>query len=77
MTKMHEAQYRGHVSKLYSDLQEIHEGNKIKGEVTIVIAPAVGEDETLFERQAGSGFDPLRDAEIKCNILTVARNLNK
>ena len=76
LTKLHETHYRGEVSKLRAQLEEQAEGKKLKGEVTLVIAPPVEDDEAMFKQAKGSGFDALRDAEIKCNILTVAKQLD-
>jgi 16S rRNA C1402 (ribose-2'-O) methylase RsmI len=47
MTKMHEAYHRGSVTKVLDILNEIVEDGKLKGEITLVVAPCADLESTL------------------------------
>ena len=78
LTKMHEAHYSGTVTQVFDDLQKAHEDKRIKGEVTIVLAPALKNEaqemETDLKRQ---GFDLSKDAHLTVNVLKVAQTLDQ
>ena len=76
LTKMNETHYRGEVSKVRSEIEAKIEGSRLKGEVTIVVAP--GADEELENAKAvkGSGFDPVRDSQLDINVIKTAKILN-
>ena len=58
LTKKHETHYRGSLAEVMEQLQERSEGNRLRGEVTMVLAPGSSEDEQIAEIAKGTGFDP-------------------
>lgn len=75
LTKMHESHHRGPVGKVLSLLREQSETQRLKGEVTLVIAPGVESDNFLGEQLKKEGFDK-KDASVTVNMLRVAETLN-
>ena len=75
LTKRHEQHLRDGVQRVRSQLEELIEGSRLKGEVTLVIS-AWKDDEELKQILRGQGFNPNRDAIMKVNILTIAQRLN-
>lgn len=53
------------------------EGGRLKGEVTLVVAP--GEDATgkLHAEAKGLGFDISKDSQVNVSMLSVAETLDK
>ena len=61
---------------MIEEIQTKYEGNRIKGEVTLVIGPSTNEEEEVAKAIKGSGFDPKRDAKVSVNIVDMAKQLN-
>lgn len=76
LTKKFETHYRGPVGEVRRDLEDKIEGSKMKGEVTLVVAPCEDQEEYMAEVAKGTGFDPKRDSKVTINIIEVARALN-
>lgn len=57
-------------------LSEMYEGKRIKGEITIVISPWQ-EDKEYEEILRSQKFNPQKDAEIRINMLDVAKKLDE
>ena len=47
---------------MIEELSEKSEGSRLKGEVTMVLAPGSSEELELLKIAKGTGFDPQRDA---------------
>ena len=62
LTKMHERHFRDTVTKVLSQLEEEAEGSRLRGEVTLVIAPFEEADTEADQALRSTGFDPRRDA---------------
>ena len=75
LTKFHETHYRGTVKKVLDELQQIREDGKLKGEITLVIAPGEDKEAKVASEAKGMGFDVSRDSEIKVDILQMCRTL--
>lgn len=76
LTKLHETHYRGQVGKVLEQMTDLSEAKKLKGEVTLVIAPGTDLQMELESMAKGSGFDPTNESEVKCNILKIAQTLD-
>ena len=64
------------MERVRSHLETSYEGSRLKGEVTVVISPGQDTDE-LEATLRGQKFDPNRDAQVRINILDIARRLNE
>lgn len=62
LTKLHETHYRGPVGKVLEQIQEQTEGSKLKGEVTLLLAPGDDENRRQAEEARGLGFDVNKDS---------------
>ena len=51
------------------------DGNRLKGEITMVIAPGTSEELELEKITKGTGFEPNRDSIQKVNAIEIAKNL--
>ena len=58
LTKKFETHYRGRIERIIEDLSIKSEGSRLKGEVTVVLAPGSSEDLEIQQIVKGSGFDP-------------------
>ena len=76
LTKKFETHYRGKVSEIRQQMEEKSEGQKLKGEVTLILAPGEDEEQYMAEIAKGTGFDPKRDSKVNVNIIEIARQLN-
>lgn len=76
LTKRHEQHLRDTVERMMDHLQETYEGKRIKGEITIVISPWQ-EDQEYEDILRSQKFNPQKDAEIKINMLDVAKKLDE
>ena len=76
LTKMNETHYRGEVSKVREEIEAKIEGSRLKGEVTIVIAASQNEELEDAKAYKGSGFNPVRDAQLNINAIDTARTLH-
>jgi len=76
LTKKFETSYRGPVAEVRVELEEKLEGSKMKGEITLVVAPGDDQEEYMAEVAKGTGFDPKRDSKLTINIIEVAKALN-
>ena len=76
LTKRHETHYRGGVKDIREELEQKIEGTRMKGEVTLILAPGEDQEEYMAEVAKGTGFDPKRDAKLTINIIDLARSLN-
>jgi len=76
LTKKFETHYRGPVSEIRQELEDKIEGSKMKGEVTLIVAPGEDQEEYMAEIAKGSGFDPKRDSKVNVNIIEMAKTLN-
>ncbi len=47
MTKLHEEYHRGPVTKVLEKINDIAEEGRLKGEITLVIAPCIDIERTL------------------------------
>eukprot|EP00354_Favella_ehrenbergii_P003883 CAMPEP_0170458720 /NCGR_PEP_ID=MMETSP0123-20130129/5604_1 /TAXON_ID=182087 /ORGANISM="Favella ehrenbergii, Strain Fehren 1" /LENGTH=92 /DNA_ID=CAMNT_0010722979 /DNA_START=892 /DNA_END=1170 /DNA_ORIENTATION=- len=75
LTKKFETHHRGTLEQVMEQLSEKSEGSRLKGEVTMVIAPGVSEELELQKITKGTGFDAQRDAIQKVNAIEIARQL--
>lgn len=57
------------------DLSLKSEGSRLKGEVTMVIAPGASEELEMQRIVKGTGFDVQRDAIQKVNVIEIAKQL--
>ena len=55
------------------DLSLKSEGSRLKGEVTMVIAPGASEELEMQRIVKGTGFDVQRDAIQKVNVIEIAK----
>lgn len=73
LTKRHEKHYTGEVLKIREQIENENEGSRIKGEVTMVLAPYDSieqkEQEAILKK---GGFDPKRDVNLKIDVMKVA-----
>ena len=77
LTKRNEAHYRDTVSRVREHLEQVSEGTRLKGEVTMVLAPWRREDEEEYrEMLRSSTFDPNRDAQVRVDLVQIAERLN-
>jgi len=77
LTKRYEQHIRDTVIRVRQHLEQAFEGRRVKGEVTMIIAPWVDEEmEEQKDIQRGAYFDAKRDAVVKTNILTLAERLH-
>ena len=51
------------------------DGNRLKGEVTMVLAPGTSEELEMERIVKGTGFDPKRDSMQKVNAIEIAKQL--
>lgn len=78
LTKLNEAHYRDTVSRLREHLEQVSEGTRLKGEVTMVLAPWRREDEEEYrEMLRSSSFNPNRDAQVRVDLVKLAERLNE
>ena len=78
LTKLHERHYRDSVSRVREQLETETEGSRFKGEVTLVISPYSDSDQEGSDKIIrNSGFDPKRDANVKVDLISVAKKLNE
>ena len=59
------------------DMAERYEGSRIKGEVTMVVAPGVSEELELEKITKGTGFNVKKDSIQKVNVVEVAKRLEQ
>lgn len=76
LTKMHETHFRGQVGKVLEEIMELTESARLKGELTLVVAPGTDVQSEMETLAKGTGFDPTNESEVKCNILKVAETLD-
>jgi len=77
LTKRFEQHICDTVIRVRQHLEQAFEGKRVKGEVTMIIAPWVDEEmEEQKDIQRGAYFDAKRDAVVKTNILTLAGRLH-
>lgn len=57
-------------------MQTIREEGKLKGEITLVIAPGEDKVAKVANEAKGLGFDVSRDSEIKVDILQMCKTLD-
>ena len=77
LTKKHEEHYRDTIERLIEHFEEVTEAQRLKGEITMVLAPFVdAEEEERKDILRGQHFNPARDSIMKINILTMADKLN-
>ena len=69
LTKMNETHFRGDVSNVRTEIETKIEGSRLKGEVTIVVAPGIDEELENAKAVKGSGFDPVRDSKTTINVI--------
>jgi 16S rRNA C1402 (ribose-2'-O) methylase RsmI len=50
LTKRHEQHYRDSVNKIRTYLEELNEGNRMKGEITMIISPYKDADQLETEQ---------------------------
>ena len=73
---MHESHNRGPAGKVLSLLRDQTENQRLKGEVTLVIAPGKETDLLVGEQLKKEGFDK-KDAAVLVNMVRVAETLNQ
>ena len=73
---MHESHNRGPVAKVLTQFREETESSRLKGEVTLVIAPGKEADQYLGESLKKEGFSK-KDASVTVNMVKVAETLNQ
>mmetsp|Transcript_4366 Transcript_4366/g.7373 ORF Transcript_4366/g.7373 Transcript_4366/m.7373 type:complete len:396 (-) Transcript_4366:46-1233(-) len=76
LTKRHERNLRDGAQRVRQQIEEHTEGARLKGEVTLVLAPWAEEGEERLILQ-GQQFDPNRDAQVRVDIMRVAKKLNE
>ena len=76
LTKRHEQHLRDSVSRLREQLEQEYEGQKIKGEITIVLPPTK-EDQEFESILKSQKFNPNKDSLVRVNVLTIAQKLNE
>ena len=76
LTKRHETHFRGNVEDVREEIELKIEGSRMKGEVTMVLAPGVNEEKYMAEVAKGTGFDTKRDAKLTINIIDMAKALD-
>ena len=70
LTKRHETHYRGTIEQILEQLSDQAEGSRLKGEVTMVLAPSsTSEELEIQDLIKGSGFDPKKDSMQKVNAI--------
>ena len=62
LTKKFETHYRGSLEQIMEQLMLKTEDSRLKGEITMVLAPGVSEEAEMQQIVKGSGFDYQRDA---------------
>ena len=60
-----------------TELQEKSDGARLKGEITMVVAPGISEEIELQKIAKGTGFDPQRDTIQKVDAIQIAKNLQQ
>ena len=58
LTKKYETHHRGTLTQVMEQLSEQTEGSRLKGEVTMVVAPGISEELEIQKITKGTGFDP-------------------
>jgi len=76
LTKRHEQHFRDTVERVRASLEESAEGTRLKGEVTLVIAPWQ-QDEEYLHILKDQQFNPNKDAQVRINLLSVAKKLDE
>ena len=76
LTKKFETHYRGSLAQVMEQLMLKSEDSRLKGEITMVLAPGVSEDAIMQQIVKGTGFDTRRDAVQKVNVIEIAKHLN-
>jgi 16S rRNA C1402 (ribose-2'-O) methylase RsmI len=78
LTKLHERHYRDTVQRVREQIELESEGTRFKGEITLVISPYLDSDNVENEKVLRtSGFDPKRDANVKVDLISVAKKLHE
>ena len=62
LTKKFETHYRGTIESVMDEIAARSEGSRLKGEVTMVMAPGTSEELEMKRIVKGTGFDPQRDS---------------
>lgn len=76
LTKRFETHYVGTIKSVIEELLEKTEGSRLKGEVTMVLAPGSSEELEIQKIAKGTGFDPQRDSLQKVNAIEIAKKLD-
>lgn len=75
LTKKFETHYRGSVEQVMDQLAAKSEGSRLKGEITMVVAPGTSEEQEIKNIAKGTGFNPSRDSIQKVNAIELAKSL--
>lgn len=75
LTKKHEQHFRDTVERVMEQLVDQNDGQRIKGEITMVLAPWK-EDDEYIKLTRGYQFDPEKDGRLNCNVLDIAKKLD-
>ena len=77
LTKLHERHLRDSVKRVREQLAAETEGARLKGEVTLVLAPFAAPDTEADQALRASGFDARRDGRVQLDLISVAKRLNE